>query len=206
MPDLDRPPGMWFTEDWFSQHIPHLSILLEPWRNRPGLRMLEVGSFEGRSTVWFLQNLLTANDSRITCIDTFAGSEEHLIQRLQLDDLKARFLVNVSGYADKVEVMIGESGVVLRSIPPQEQYDIVYIDGSHRAPDVLEDAVLAWRLLKTNGMLIFDDYLWAEMPSRPGPAIDAFLDIFSDELEVVYKEYQIAVRKQAASGPTRHHD
>jgi hypothetical protein len=33
-------------------------------------------------------------------------------------------------------------------------------DGSHRARDVLEDAVLSWPLLKVGGIMLFDDYLW----------------------------------------------
>ena len=37
-------------------------------------------------------------------------------------------------------------------------FDLIYIDASHYAPDVLSDAVLAFKLLKPGGILIFDDY------------------------------------------------
>lgn len=33
---------------------------------------------------------------------------------------------------------------------------VVYIDGSHAAKDVIADAVLAWALLRPGGVLIFD--------------------------------------------------
>lgn len=33
---------------------------------------------------------------------------------------------------------------------------VVYIDGSHWAKDVLTDAVMAWRLLKEGGVMILD--------------------------------------------------
>ena len=33
---------------------------------------------------------------------------------------------------------------------------IVYIDGSHEAPDVLTDAVMAWKLLVEGGIMILD--------------------------------------------------
>ena len=56
--------------------------------------------------------------------------------------------------------MIEPSQVVLRRLP-LETYDIIYIDGSHATSDVLEDAVLSYRLLKPGGLLIFDDYHWA---------------------------------------------
>ena len=36
----------------------------------------------------------------------------------------------------------------------------VYVDGSHHARDVLQDAVLAWGLLRPGGYMIFDDYGW----------------------------------------------
>ena len=40
-------------------------------------------------------------------------------------------------------------------------FDLVYIDGSHSAKDVLLDSLLAWRLLRPGGAMIWDDYEWA---------------------------------------------
>lgn len=63
-------------------------------------------------------------------------------------------------------------------------FDMVYVDGGHSAPDVLADAVLAFRLLRVGGLLIFDDYLWnndAQHPNDilwvPKPGIDAFMNV-----------------------------
>ncbi len=33
---------------------------------------------------------------------------------------------------------------------------VIYVDGSHKARDVIADAVLAWALLRPGGILIFD--------------------------------------------------
>jgi hypothetical protein len=41
---------------------------------------------------------------------------------------------------------------------PLNFYDFVYIDGSHLASDVLEDAVLSWAVVQVGDMIIFDDY------------------------------------------------
>ena len=38
---------------------------------------LEIGSFEGRSAIWLLENILTHSNSHLTCVDTFEGSMEH---------------------------------------------------------------------------------------------------------------------------------
>ena len=65
-------------------------------------------------------------------------------------------------------------------------------DGSHEAPDVLCDAVLAFRLLKNGGLLGFDDYLFMQgaIPERqllecPKPAIDAFVNLYFRKLGFV---------------------
>jgi predicted O-methyltransferase YrrM len=72
-----------------------------------------------------------------------------------------------------------------------ESFDLIYIDGSHEATDVLTDAILAFPLLRIGGTLIFDDYIWSDQiperrePSRmPKPAIDAFVNVFHRKLEI----------------------
>jgi predicted O-methyltransferase YrrM len=71
-------------------------------------------------------------------------------------------------------------------------FDLIYIDGSHQAPDVLSDAVLAFQLLRVGGIMIFDDYLWRLEPdgrqdplNMPKPAIDSFINIFQRKLRVI---------------------
>lgn len=84
-------------------------------------------------------------------------------------------------------------------------FDLVYIDGSHQAADVLFDAVLCFDLLKKDGVLIFDDYLW-QMEERgaedhynlPKPAIDAFVNIYRRKLDLLSAPlYQFYVQKLA---------
>lgn len=80
----------------------------------------------------------------------------------------------------------------------RSSFDFVYIDGSHRAPDVLADAVLAWPLIRPGGVLAFDDYEWGHaLPEteRPMIAIEAFLRVYADELNVYHNAYQVAVEK-----------
>lgn len=84
-------------------------------------------------------------------------------------------------------------------------FDFIYIDGSHQAPDVLADAVLAFRLLRVGGVMAFDDYLWAEnLPYGKDPirspklAIDAFTNIYTRKLTVLSAPlYQLYMQKIA---------
>ncbi|OUL22762.1 hypothetical protein BV378_22830 [Nostoc sp. RF31YmG] len=193
--------GYQFTQDWFSIHIYLWQQVLKNFANLPNLKFLEIGSWEGRATSWLLDNILTHESAKITCIDTFKGSCEH--QNLDADCIKSletRFDFNIAltGSADKVEKNVGISQEVLRTLP-LDTYDFLYIDGSHIASDVLEDAVLGWRLVKVKGVIIFDDYNWPEVKDNPTQhpklAIDAFLTIFRDKIQIIFKGYQVIIQK-----------
>jgi predicted O-methyltransferase YrrM len=186
-----------FTVDWFSNNIPIWSHYLQKYMNKPNLNFLEIGSFQGRSTVWLLENILTNSISKITCIDTFEGSIEHTINYQEhIKNLYDVFKHNISDFKDKVIIKKNKSQIVLRQL--EDSYDFIYIDGDHKASSVLEDAVLSFPLLKNGGIMIFDDYLWFEMKNHidnPKCAIDAFLEIYDDKIKVLHKEYQVIIEK-----------
>jgi hypothetical protein len=61
------------------------------------------------------------------------------------------------------------------------------------------DAVSSWLLLKSLGIIIFDDYAWEPEKTpleRPQIAIDIFLQAFKTRIEVLHKSYQVIIRKK----------
>jgi predicted O-methyltransferase YrrM len=186
MPEQGMPR---FTHDWFSHNIPHWERLFFGelgWDPEAPRHVVEIGSFEGRSTLWLLHNLLRHPDSRITCIDTFEGGAEHIAP--QTEGLHDRLLANIatSGMAHKTEVLRTESfdGLAQLLARGGSGPELIYIDGSHEAPDVLADLVLGFRLAAPGGLLLCDDYLWtreataqADVLGCPKLAIDAFTNI-----------------------------
>lgn len=182
-----------FSANYWEHNCGNWERHLAPWKGRPDLRCLEIGCFEGGSTLWFLDNVLAAPGSSITCIDSFVrlGGEPRF-----------RHNVRVSGHSAKVTVIKSRSDIAMSRLHEQ-RFDIIYIDGSHRSADVMLDAVQAWTLLKHGGVLIFDDYAWrVDLPpqDRPQMAIDAFLCAFSTRYELLHKGYQVIVRKNASPG------
>ena len=182
-----------FTVDWFSHNIPSWDIYLNNFKNKPNLNFLEIGSFQGRSTVWLLENILTDENSSITCIDTFEGSiEHHIYSKNELINLFDIFVHNVSTFKNKINIIRGKSQEVLKLL--NESFDFIYIDGDHTAVSVIEDAILSFSLLKKGGIMIFDDYEWLVMNNyidNPKPAIDAFLEIYANKITLLYKDYQV---------------
>src|SRR5947209_18253353 len=64
-----------FTYDFFSDNIGQWQKDLGRFAGCPDLAFLEIGSFEGKSTCWLLQNILTHETSRITCVDVFQAEK-----------------------------------------------------------------------------------------------------------------------------------
>jgi len=60
----------------------------------------------------------------------------------------------------------------------------IYIDGNHEPEFVLEDAVLSFRKLKKNGIMIFDDYGWGG-PDLTKRGIDGFLCGYHKRIKIL---------------------
>ena len=196
-----------FTTDWFSWSPPIWSQIIHQLPNRK--RFLEIGSFEGRSAVWLLENAID-DEGEIVCVDTWEGGEEHKAQGHDMGEVEARFHANITAAKNKIRprnVKVTsfratslDTLTALLTIAPhkKELFDFIYIDGSHQAPDVITDACLAWNLLRVGGVIVFDDYGWGEpLPPthKPKIAVDAFIDIFKDRLHLIHKSYQLIIQK-----------
>ena len=198
-----------FRHYWFDAAIrADWERLTGTLRGRP-LQALEIGCYEGASTTWMLDNLMTHPDSTLTCIDSFCGGMEHQqterADEYALPSLESRFHANVAkcqNFKSKLRVMKENSDDALLSLRKEKaRFDFIYIDASHVAVDVLHDAVLCWRMLNQMGTLVFDDYRWKgylEDCYNPRIAIQAFLFCVADEVETSETEYQMWVTKVAA--------
>jgi len=199
-----------FSVDWFSNRIPQWEEWFAPYygnadphKDREQIsRGIEIGVFEGRSAVWFLENVLTAHESRLFAVDTFEGADDQKAAGIDCTGLQERFEYNVRNFKDKVRTFPEPSQSALPKI--SGEFDFIYVDGSHTAADVLTDAILCWRLLRVGGTMVFDDYAWrqAEEPHEcPYPAIDAFLYCFVGKYDrlpadlLPQHDLQVAIRK-----------
>ena len=183
---------IWFTPTNFDE-------FLNIYKDKPNVNFLEIGSFEGQGTNYFIDNFLSGKNSRITCIDPWIKyGEASLAKMNEWDDVMNEstyniFCSNVKHNIDKIIIHRGFSIDILPQI--NDLYDFIYVDGDHSKEAVYKDAILSFEKLKINGILIFDDYLWENNGQSPKIAIDKFLDEYNDKINVLMINYQVIIKK-----------
>lgn len=195
-----------FTTDWFGRYPAYWSELFagQGWHPDLPRTIVEIGSYEGRSALWMLENLLQHPDSRLICVDTFHNRDS-------ADSYWRRFAANVLGspHAGKVSVSASASLPFLsRFVAEGSTADFIYVDGSHRAADVLEDLVLSFHAIRVGGIIICDDYLKGAplgdlTLGSPKLAVDTFTTLYRDRLDIPWGQplYQLAMIKTAERSP-----
>ena len=176
---------MTYTYDYVECHVDKWVRLLAEFKGQPA-GFLEIGSFEGRSAVWFLDNILTHDEAWIMCVDPFTPDEHFDF------DYELNFDENTGPYGDKVVKLKGRSKDILPALP-QEYFDLIYIDGSHIVLDVFYDSILSWPLLKQGGLMMWDDYQRDIEGEEVHRAVDPFLELHPHTL--LDMGLQVVVRK-----------
>lgn len=185
-----------YTIDWvtryekiFNEHLSHL-------KDQPDLTYLEIGVFEGRSLIWMLENILTHKSSRAIGVDLFIGPTYEITKK----NLRA------TGLMSKTTLLKGYSDEILKGLPKSTKLDLIYIDGSHLAKDVILDGFLSFQFLKEGGILIFDDYklgTWedpmswhAEGGLTPRLAVNTFITAHADSLDILHKDDLVILKRK----------
>ena len=189
--------GYYFThKDMTIDHIPIWEPLLKSYQEKP-LKILEIGSLQGNSAIYWLTKVLNHSSSKLWCIEPF--------QRTKRVPDRELFLENIgkTGQAKKMTLLEMTSDQAFNKLPsilPNILFDIIYVDGSHEAEVVARDATSSFHFVKQGGIIIFDDYkmprVFAIDKIGPKPSIDEFLDKYQDSLDILHSGYQVIVRKK----------
>lgn len=139
------------------------------------INYLEIGTFYGANILSVAKSYGLHNDSNLYCIDPWEDYVEYPEYKNIQSTIYDTCMTNIenSGQKHKIKVTRGYSNL---EIPRFEDnfFDIIYIDGNHEPEYVLEDAVLSFRKLKKDGIMIFDDYGLGG-PDLTKRGIDGFL-------------------------------
>ncbi len=127
--------------------------------------IVEIGCWQGRSTLFFAQACEDTNNGVVHAIDTFKGNpgneKAYRVSAEDLSDLESRFRMNMldAGLAHRVVVHAKDSAEAAGEVHSQvRQARLICIDGEHTLAAVRLDLENYTDLLAPGGLLVFDDY------------------------------------------------
>jgi predicted O-methyltransferase YrrM len=162
-------------------------VKLDEYKNRP-IKYVEIGTFYGANILAVAESYGANPDSKLYCIDPWEDYEEYPEYKGEQNKIYNGFLKNINNSPHKNKIIIDRGYSNKQLLKYNDDYfDIVYIDGNHEPEYVLEDAVLSFRKLKKDGVMIFDDYGWGG-PDLTQRGIDAFISGYYKRIKVLGNE------------------
>jgi predicted O-methyltransferase YrrM len=142
----------------------------------PG-RVLEIGTHIGTSTVHLALALAHGGaEGRLVTVDVEDVNDPVEEPWKEFGaPLSPRAALERLGVADRVEFVHGASLEHLESLPEEERYDLVFLDGDHGAETVYQEVPAALRRLAPGGHVLLHDFfpgcrpLWPDRSVLPGP-------------------------------------
>jgi len=173
------------------------STFISKFKKTEYLKILEIGSCQGHSALfflWFFEN------SKIECVDVWDRFTkiDSIDNGIRDEELFDQNLNEFEGRCTKHKLFSLE--FFTKKIAQRGVYDIIYIDGSHHSEEVLSDCLHSFALLKLNGLLIIDDvFLMSnkEFNDNSLKAIDLFLDLKKKDLKVLRVNSQLFIEKKS---------
>ena len=177
------------TNDYFSMHsynfFKYLNFL------EGNFNYLEIGTYEGNSAM-FVAN--TFPKSKVYCVDNWNKTEEYGDQNF--DIVEKNFDYNTSSFNNILKFKNNSDDFFKKN---NTLFEVIYIDGYHKDFQVLKDCRNAWKILKKNGLLICDDYIWnfyENIKENPCYSINKFIDEIKNENKVLeVSKSQIFIKK-----------
>lgn len=189
---------MKIDNDYYTLNYINWSRVINNYRNDK-LKILEIGSFEGLSSSFFLFAL---PNSKIYCVDTWLGSDEQNANKNEtsevLNKVEKNFDYNLNLFGTRLKKFKMNSYDFFAFNKVNDVFDICYVDGSHHSDTVFIDALNCFNVLKKGGLMIFDDYLWKyynDSSDNPALAINLFLNFKRKKIQVLDVYHQLIIRK-----------
>ena len=171
------------TTNWLGNEAEHWFVPLAGLVDKE-CKVLEIGSYEGRSAICFLEYLPKCH---LTAVDIFIDP-----------DVEGRFDRNIAPYGNRVTKIKGRGQNQLDLMLRKETFDVIYLDTGKWRDMTFANTAAAWPLLNVGGVFIWDDLQWGKERAgkdRPHDGIWQFCLAFEECIEYQYEGLQMIVRK-----------
>jgi predicted O-methyltransferase YrrM len=179
--------------DWFtgSEMNNKLHIFCDKTKEN---KILEIGCFEGLSSIFFADNFLDNPKSSLTCVDPFLTIDNNDHSTFLVNNVENNFDHNISicKNADKIIIHKITSDIFFEN--NNDTYNLIYIDGSHEPEYIKRDMDNSFNRLEKNGIMWMDDYKGGD-GIKIKHAMDMFLEKYKGQYILIHIGYQLAIRK-----------
>lgn len=180
------------NEKWFCNNLNFLNNFFSKKNNIN--KILEVGSYEGRSAIFFLKTFPNAN---IICVDTWSGSDEH--NQYNFSVVEKNFDINTNYYQNNnclKKIKDTSNNFFFNNF---ENFDLIFVDGDHSSHQVKLDIENSWKILNKGGYLLLDDYLWwyyKDLQKNPSSSINNFIINNLSDISILKIWNQVIIQKK----------
>ena len=183
---------------WFEDNNTRgdFESMLKEYKGKKNLRFLQIGIFTGNASRWLFENILIDSSSVLVDVDPWCGNVQHEVY--DWAEIASAYKEQLSPYSSRLKTYTMFSKEFFEQ-GKEKDFDFIYIDGDHSPEAVAIDAAGAWNILKTGGIISFDDYEWnhpAGIEFNPKPAIDKWLTEHKDDIEILRVGWQVWIRKK----------
>jgi hypothetical protein len=192
----------WFTHSDLRYHL--VNFLDKSKENK----ILEIGCYEGLTSVFFADNFIDTQNSSLTCVDPFLHIDNNDHSFLLQNGEELNFDYNISNCKNTDRIVIHKITSDKFFENNNNTYTFIYIDGC-REPDFIQrDIENSFKFLEKLGILWIDYYEYGDgMDGADGAdgeggadgeikiLIDDIIEKYSEQCTVIHKGYQLAIRK-----------
>jgi predicted O-methyltransferase YrrM len=157
-------------------------------------KILEIGCFEGLSSVFFADNFLDNPNSSLTCVDPFLTINNNDHEQFLQNNEEMNFDFNISVCKNSNKITINKTTSDIFYENNNQTYNFIYIDGCHESDFIKRDMENSFDILEKNGIMWMDDYGGGDGIQIKN-AMNAFLEKYRGKYDLIHTGYQLAIKK-----------
>jgi predicted O-methyltransferase YrrM/glycosyltransferase involved in cell wall biosynthesis len=168
-------------------------------------RILEIGTFAGTSIIEMLK---LYPEAKGFAIDTWKNYDEdgiEILKNMEQNQIEKLFYENIkiANMSDRIKGIKGDSvDKLCELIEAGQQFDFIYVDGSHKCLDCYTDMILGWQLLRKGGILAVDDILYninkvqqGDLLGYPFMAKKHFMEKYAGHYKIISDAARLFIQK-----------
>ena len=181
-----------YTQTWFIGSEIHKKLLNFVDISKKNT-ILEIGCFEGLSSVHFANNIMNNPSSSLTCVDPFLNVNNNDHKEFLENGISEKnfdYNISICNNKEKIEVKKITSDEFFKN--NTKHFNTIYIDGCHIGEFIKRDMENSFKFLEINGIMWMDDY---SANNETKTTMDSFLEKYKGKYELIHKGYQLAIKK-----------